>query len=478
MNNLSYFFEVSVCVCLLYALYQAAFKFTTFFLANRIYLIAGLILSFVVPCVNLSFVPVDYHVLPSSIVSKTFSIPNGSYAVAPPDIIAQTEYSFFPFLYWCGVVFMISRLTYSVAIILRLKRRSKMLEYADGKVYITDTTQPFSCFKMIFLPKGEINPMIHDHERAHVGKLHWIDLLVVEVASAFLWFNPLMIFYRRSLKTQHEYEADTFAIRNSKSIEAYLHCILNHVQVRQSSTTISQFFDINIKQRIIMMTKEKTPNKFSLLYLLFIPMVSLLLLAFSDRTNSGDFLHGGSDNSGPVIVVDAGHGGHDQGAFASGGLTEKELTLSIARHIQKAGEAQNVRVILTRTEDQSLSLADRILIANRYKADLFISLHTNFNDQNSSASGIEAFISEQNAKFEESKVWSDKVVKQLTGLTGVNVNGVKTYDFYLLKENSIPAVLLELGYLSNKADNAYLSDEKNQELISQRIIAAVTGSTK
>ncbi|HMG88823.1 MAG TPA: M56/M15 family metallopeptidase [Chryseolinea sp.] len=476
MNNLSYFFEVSGCVCLLYVLYQVAFKFTTFFRANRIYLVAGLILSFVIPWLNLSFVPVDYHVLPTPIISQSFLAQNSSYPAGTSDVIARTEYSFIPFLYWSGVVLMISRLFYSVGSILRLKRRSKTLEYGDEKVYITDSAQPFSFFKAIFLPKGDINSMIYDHERAHVQNLHWIDLLVVEIASAFLWFNPLMILYRRSLKTQHEYEADASAIRNSRSIDAYLHCILNHLQGRQSSPTTSQFFDTNIKQRIIMMTTDKTPIKFSLLYLLFVPLVCLLLLAFSDRTTGIGLLNDVSD--GLVIVVDAGHGGNDQGVSAVGGLTEKELTLSIARRIQQAGEARNVKVILTRTDDQALSLADRIQISNRHNADLFISIHANFNAQNTAASGIEAVISEQNAKFEESKAWSDKLVKELTGLSGVNVNSVMTADFYVLSKNSIPAVLLELGYLSNKTDIAYLADQKNQELISQRIISAITGSTK
>jgi N-acetylmuramoyl-L-alanine amidase len=476
MINLSYFFEVSGCVCLVYVLYQAVFKFTTFFRANRIYLVAGLVLSFVVPWVNISFVPVDYHVLPTSIIGHSFSTQNSSYSSNASDVIARTEYSFIPFLYWSGVLFMISRLIYSVGTILRLKRHSRTSEYGDEKVYITDTAQPFSFFKAIFLPKGEINSMIYDHERAHIRNLHWIDLLVVEIASAFLWFNPLMIFYRRSLKTQHEYEADAFAIRNCRSIEAYLYCILNHLQGRQSGPTISQFFDTNIKQRIIMMTKHKTPHKFSLLYLLFIPLVCLLLLAFSDRTTDMGFLSDVSDEL--VIVVDAGHGGDDQGAYVAGGLKEKELTLSIARRIQKAGEARNVKVILTRTDDQALSVADRIQITNRHNADLFISIHANINSQNTAASGIEAVISEQNAKFEESKVWSDKFLKELTGLTGVKVNGVMTADFYVLSKNSIPAVILELGYLSNKTDNAYLTDQNNQELISQRIIAAVTRPTK
>ena len=109
---------------------------------------------------------------------------------------------------------------------------------------------------------------------------HWIDLLTVEMASSFLWFNPLMIFYRRSLKIQHEYEADIMLTKRFH-IEAYLYCILNHLQAKHSSAPISQFFNLNIKQRIIMMTKKKTPLRLFMLYLLFVPALCLMLLAFA-----------------------------------------------------------------------------------------------------------------------------------------------------------------------------------------------------
>ena len=476
MRNVLYFLEVSGCVTVFYGLYFIFFRDTTFFAANRVYLAAGIILSFIIPCVENPFVAADIHVLPTSFsegavfIIDDFQTHNVSVAAD------RFEFPWLLFLYWSGVVVMTIRLLLAIRSIIYINRKSQVQLYGQTRIFVTDAIQPFSFFNMIFMPKGKVNPLVLQHEKAHVQQRHWVDLLVVEVACALLWFNPVMIFYRRSIKTVHEFEADANVIENKASVEEYLHCILNHLQTIKTSAPISQFFNLNIKQRIIMMTKNKTPRQFSLLYFLFVPLVCVLLLAFSNHPVSTDAFV--TDEAAPLIIVDAGHGGSDDGAQGADGMAEKELMLSLARVIQKEGQLRNVNVILTRSGDHAMSLADRVSATEGRKADLFISLHANFNGQNTSASGIEVVVSEQNARFEESKAWSKKFVQGLSGLTGVKVNGVKNSDFYVLSKNSIPAVLLELGYLSNKADNAYLNDQNNQQIISQRIIGAVLGSAK
>jgi N-acetylmuramoyl-L-alanine amidase len=476
MRNVWYFIEASGCVTIFYCLYLIAFRNTTFFRANRIYLVAGIILSFIIPSLDNPFVAADYHVLPTSFAEPSAFVAHK----LNPNILnvseGRVEFPWLLFLYWSVVVFMVIRFLISIRWILQINRRSCIQTYRSTKIFVTDSIQPFSFFNMIFMPKGEINPLIFQHENAHVQQRHWIDLLVVEIACALLWFNPVMVLYRRSVKTQLEYEADSTVIEKKGSVEDYLNCILNHLQATKINAPISQFFNLNIKQRIIMMTKNKTPRQFSLLYFLFVPLVCLLLLAFSNHPVSTDAF-GVSDETAPIIIVDAGHGGTDDGAQGADGTVEKDLMLSLARIIQKEGQSRNVKVILTRTGDQAISMADRVSVTERHKASLFISLHANFHGQHPDAAGIEIVVSERNVKFEESKAWSNKLVQELTGLTGVSVNGVKNSDFYVLSKNSIPAVLLELGYLSNKADNAYLNDQKNQQIISQRIIGAVL-STK
>ena len=94
------------------------------------------------------------------------------------------------------------------------------------------------------------------------------------------------------------------------------------------------------------------------------------------------------------------------------------------------------------------------------------------------SSGIECVVSEKNSRFQDSKSLAEKIQREFQTLNGIALNGIKESNFYVLSENSIPAVLLELGYLSNSMDCAYLNDQKNQREISERIIAAVMQYTK
>jgi hypothetical protein len=145
---------------------------------------------------------------------------------------------------------------------------------------------PFSFFKTVYLPKDENNTLIIRHEIAHIRQYHWIDLFISETASAVLWFNPFIIFYKRAIRLQHEYLADKAAVANKFHIEDYLGCMLQQVQNVSSMRLISQFYCKTIKKRIIMITKNKTSIRFLGLYLMVIPLVSMLLFAFSGKNSS------------------------------------------------------------------------------------------------------------------------------------------------------------------------------------------------
>ena len=171
--------------------------------------------------------------------------------------------NFILLIYWAGFGFMMLRLVYSIARLTLLKTRAGISRNGAVRIVRTDLPQPFSFFNLIFLPNDEVNPLIVEHEKAHVCYHHWVDLLMLEISSAILWFNPLMIFYKKSIKLQHEYEADDHVIRNGSDIPHYLDCILHHLQTENFGIPISQFYSQNIKKRIIMMTRKKTPLRFS-----------------------------------------------------------------------------------------------------------------------------------------------------------------------------------------------------------------------
>jgi murein DD-endopeptidase MepM/ murein hydrolase activator NlpD len=114
-------------------------------------------------------------------------------------------------------------------------------------------------------------------------QLHWIDLLLAELACMLLWLNPIAFLYKRSIKLQHEYLADSYTIKGGVDIPHYLECLLTRLKLENHSGVISQFYSQSIKRRIIMVTKTKTASGFSVAYLLLIPAALMLLFAFSNK---------------------------------------------------------------------------------------------------------------------------------------------------------------------------------------------------
>jgi hypothetical protein len=184
-------------------------------------------------------------------------------------------------IYFTGISILFFKLLFSIIRIIRISNHSETCHIGQKKIVKTDLDFPFSFFNVIFLPKNENSQMIIEHEIAHVRQFHWVDLILVEIVSVLLWFNPFVILYKKSLKLQHEYLADTSVIKDKNQIETYLNCMLKQVQAVSYNGIISQFYCKTIKKRIIMITKNKTSNKYLGVYLLVLPLVCFMLFAFS-----------------------------------------------------------------------------------------------------------------------------------------------------------------------------------------------------
>lgn len=222
------------------------------------------------------------------------------------------------------------------------------------------------------------------------------------------------------------------------------------------------------------------------------------------------------DNKIRTIVLDPGHGGRDPGAIGYSGSTyEKDLVLQIALKLKKRLENElDVDVILTRDKDEFVSLQERTEMANRNNADLFISIHINAHN-NRKANGIEvyylstaktdgaravealensvvydyeggeeavkkyddlAFIladMAQNEHLEESFQQSMKLQQYLVQETTAQDRGVKQANFYVLRGAFMPAVLLELGYITNKAEEKKLKNLSYQEMLVRAICKGI-----
>lgn len=167
-----------------------------------------------------------------------------------------------------------------------------------------------------------------------------------------------------------------------------------------------------------------------------------------------------------IVVLDAGHGGKDPGAIRSG-INEKDINLKIMMdYLRPYLEHTDIKVYYTRTSDVFVSLADRAAFAERVGADFFVSLHAN-TFSNTSVQGTEVYYCTTNTAVTKngktSKELATIFAKQVSSAFGTKNRGIFTANFDVLKLNTVPAVLIELGYMSNASDLNRLTNGVNQK---------------
>ena len=290
---LLYLLKVSVCIIVFYTFYIVVLRNCTFFLLNRFYLVISLLLSFLIPILQFSMFKGQSGSAFSTLIHTALIEPESDFFQPQNLITHATTINFSVILsviYFTGVSILFFKLLFSIVRIIRIKNNSETYQFGKLKILKTESVFPFSFFNLIFLPKTESNQMIIEHEKAHIKQFHWLDLIITEIASVLLWFNPFVVLYKSSLKLQHEYLADSSVIKNNVQIENYLGCMLKRIQIESSNGLISQFYCKTIKKRIIMITKNKTSVKYVGVYLIALPLICLLLFAFTSNANKGNII--------------------------------------------------------------------------------------------------------------------------------------------------------------------------------------------
>lgn len=168
-----------------------------------------------------------------------------------------------------------------------------------------------------------------------------------------------------------------------------------------------------------------------------------------------------------TIVIDAGHGGKDPGAPGFSGRAEKHFTLELSQKIAEQIMLEpELRVFMTRWDDTFIELADRATLSNQIDADLYISIHGNtFNQQ---ISGTETYYyGSSSASF------ATIMHKHMLAATKLPDRRVREENFQVLRLTEAPAVLLEIGYLSNPAEEATMLSAQFQDQVASAIVAAI-----
>lgn len=260
-----YLLLVNITLTLCYLLYALFIKRLTFFQLNRLYLLGAVLLSLVIPIglfIDISAFGIMEKTVPSleipAILADDFLLANASNAGFS---IGELLHK----LYWTGVLlagaWMLLRLLYACSLI---KRKRK-----DGN---------FSFFHQVVLrEKGEASQSIFEHEQVHVRQGHSYDIMLLELVRVFNWFNPIWHSYLKEIKFQHECIADECCAEDKVAYAELLVAQAMHVE---SAYFIHEFSNKSIlKNRIMMLFKDKSKKRSKWLYFSFAPIALLAIFS-------------------------------------------------------------------------------------------------------------------------------------------------------------------------------------------------------
>jgi N-acetylmuramoyl-L-alanine amidase len=229
------------------------------------------------------------------------------------------------------------------------------------------------------------------------------------------------------------------------------------------------------------------------------------------ETAKARFETGGLDRF-DVVVLDAGHGGHDEGAIGPSGLREKDLVLDVTRRLARRLVEQGLHVVLTRRDDRFLSLEERTAVANDARADLFLSIHANASTSKAPR-GIETYFASLDSSDEESRrvaerentalgatapsadasdplaaILGDLIETEhlqasnefaklaedsLSATAGDNSRGVKQAPFVVLLGVRMPSTLVEIGFVTHPGEEGQLRKANRKDAVADALARAI-----
>jgi len=195
-----------------------------------------------------------------------------------------------------------------------------------------------------------------------------------------------------------------------------------------------------------------------------------LLIAFLGTFSAAEARRASQDSGSAItVVIDAGHGGHDRGGIPSQSVAEKEMTLDVALRLKKALAANGYRVVMTRDSDVFVPLATRVAIANSYSNAIFVSIHFN-SAKRAGAGGIETYFYNR-----ESLPLASAIQYFVAGGAPSSNRNVRRRGYYVLRKTTVPAVLVECGFLTNPTEAAYAQTVSYRQKLAEEIAAGVRG---
>lgn len=281
----AYLLKVNVAFVLFYAFYRLFFYKDTFFKLRRAILLAFFGLALFYPLLNIQDWVRQQEPIADVIYMYSAMLPE---ATAKADAAVSVDWygwllGSLGFIYWGIVAFLCGRFLVQLSSILWLAHTSERVVIHKTPVYaLRKAAGPFSFFRMVFLhPESHSDKETDEiltHECTHVSQWHSIDVILSEMMCMACWFNPFVWLLKREVRHNLEYLADNTVIQSGYDSKSYQYHLLGLAHHQSVTTLYNSFNVLHLKNRIMMMNKKRSPGIVRTKYLIFIPLVGILML--------------------------------------------------------------------------------------------------------------------------------------------------------------------------------------------------------
>jgi len=281
-NFILYFLKSAALLSSFYLTYSLLLRKDTNFNANRKFLLGGLIASMILPSIYFT-----RTVIATPVKNKMVPL-NTNFTFVEESI---STWQIIGIIYLVIAGFFLSRFLLQLFRLTKIIRSSEIKSESDFRlVNIPEKQGPFSFFKYIFFNSNDHSAselqLVLAHEKVHANQLHSVDILLANLITVLLWFNPLSWYYKKSIEQNLEYIADRETARQSKSIQAYQHTLVKVCLSNQQIPLVNHFHQSFIKKRIVMLNNKSSHRSSSIKMLLVTPFLIAFMLSFNVKTQA------------------------------------------------------------------------------------------------------------------------------------------------------------------------------------------------
>lgn len=302
----SYLWQSSSIIALWLLLYKLFFNKITYFKTNRIYLLIGLLFSFAIPLLNfeseLAFtfstksnenlnLTINYYNISNTqrIENNTSNLIEKSSSELPKEQNINWDYSKIIYIiYLIGLSLFLLKLVFNVTKLIKNINSNiyRKESYKNIKCIVSkDKIPAFSFLRTIYISENDYTSIhstnILEHELIHIKQKHSLDLILIETLKLILWFNPLLYYYSKCIKDNHEFEVDNTIIQNHSDKSSYYISLVDHTLGAHFVDLPSYFNKSTLKRRFEMLNTRKS-SKFSLIrYTAIIPFIAVFFFLFA-----------------------------------------------------------------------------------------------------------------------------------------------------------------------------------------------------